>query len=75
MSEKKRKRYEEKPDGRPSKKIASQGPSQNIKVSVIEDDDNWAPVLGECSLSLDGCDHTNNSIGFQLTIPSVYARP
>ena len=52
MSEKKRKRYEEKPDGRPSKKIASQAPSQNIKVSVIEDGDNWAPVLGACSLSL-----------------------
>lgn len=52
MSEKKRKRYEEKSDGRASKKIASQGPSQNIKVSVIEDGDNWAPVLGECSLSV-----------------------
>ena len=49
MSEKKRKRHEERPDGRPSKKIAAERPSQNIKVSVIEDGDEWVPVLGECS--------------------------
>ena len=51
MSEKKRKRNGERPEGRPSEKIASEGPSQNIKVSVIEDGDDWVPVLGECSLS------------------------
>ena len=49
MSEKKRKRHEEGPDGPPSKKFAKESPSQNIKVSVIEDGDEWLPVLGECS--------------------------
>lgn len=49
MPEKKRKRHEEKPDERPSKKIAMESPSQNIKVSVIEEDDEWVPVLGERS--------------------------
>lgn len=49
MSEKKRKRHEERPDGRPSKEIARESPSQKIKVSVIEDGDEWMPVLGECS--------------------------
>lgn len=55
MSEKKRKRHEERPDGpdgpdgRTSKKIATETPSQNIKISVIEDGDEWVPVLGECS--------------------------
>ncbi len=49
MSEKKRKRHEERPDGRPSKKSAREIPSQNIKVSMIEDGDEWVPVLGECS--------------------------
>lgn len=48
MSEKKRKRHEDRPDGRPSKKIARECTSQKIQVSVIEDDE-WVPVLGECS--------------------------
>lgn len=49
MPEKKRKRHEERheerPDGRPSKKIATKSPSRNIEVSVIEDGDEWVPVL------------------------------
>ncbi|CAD6563762.1 MAG: DNA-directed RNA polymerase I subunit rpa49 [Alectoria sarmentosa] len=45
MSEKKRKRHEEGLDGPPSKKFAKESPSQNIKVSVIEDGDEWLPVL------------------------------
>lgn len=49
MSEKKRKRHEEMPDKRTSKKIATVSPSQTIKVSVIEDRDEWVPILGECS--------------------------
>ena len=52
MSEKKRKRHEERPDGGCFKRIASENPCQNIKVSVIEDGDDWVPVLGECSLSV-----------------------
>ena len=52
MSEKKRKRHEERPDGGSFKRIASETLSQNIKVFVIEDGDDWVPVLGECSLSL-----------------------
>ena len=51
MSEKKRKRHDERLDGRPSKKIATESPSRNIKVSVIEDGDEWVPVLGECQKS------------------------
>lgn len=47
MPEKKRKRHEERPDGRPSKKIATESPSRNIEVSVIEDGDEWVPVLGK----------------------------
>ena len=46
MAEKKRKRHEERPDGRPSKKLVMEGQSQNIQVSVVEDDDQWVPVLG-----------------------------
>lgn len=49
MSDKKRKRQEEKVDGRPSKKTATGNPSQTIEVSVIEAGDEWVPVLGECS--------------------------
>lgn len=51
MSEKKRKRHEDRPDGRPSKKIATERPSQTIKVSVIDDNDEWVPILGECNWS------------------------
>ena len=51
MIENKRKRqegeHEERPEGRPSKKVAIESPSQTIKVSVIEDCDEWVPVLGE----------------------------
>ena len=46
MAEKKRKRHEERSDGRPSKKLATESQSQNIQVSVVEDDDEWVPVLG-----------------------------
>ena len=49
MSEKKRKRREERTDGRPSKRLATESPAQKISVSVIEDGDEWGPVLGECS--------------------------
>lgn len=51
MSEKKRKRYEERPNGRPSKRVATGSSSQNIKISLIEDGDEWVPVLGECDWS------------------------
>ena len=51
MSEKKRKRHEERPDGRPSKKIATDRPPQNIRVSVIDDNDEWVPILGGCNWS------------------------
>ncbi len=47
MTEKKRKRHEEGPDGPPSKRIATERPPHSIKVSVIEDGDEWVPVLGE----------------------------
>ena len=52
MAEKKRKRDEETSAGRrPSKKVAIGSPSQQIKVSVIDDGNEWMPVLGERSLS------------------------
>ena len=52
MAEKKRKRLEEKPgDRRPNKKVAIESPSQAIKVSVIDNSDEWVPVLGEGGLS------------------------
>ncbi len=49
-TEKKRKRHEEGhdgPDGPPSKRIATERPPHSIIVSVIEDGDEWVPVLGE----------------------------
>ena len=53
MAEKKRKRPEERSDDRrPIKKVAIESPSQTIKVSVIDNGDEWVPVLGEGSLSL-----------------------
>lgn len=48
MSEKKRKRHDPKTQDGARKKVAVDGPSQNVKVSVIEDEDQWAPVLGKC---------------------------
>ena len=52
MAEKKRKRPEERSDDRrPNKKVAIESPSQTIKVSVIDNGDEWVPVLGEGSLS------------------------
>ena len=52
MAEKKRKRLEERADDRrPTKKVAIESPSQTIKVSVIDNGDEWVPVLGEGSLS------------------------
>lgn len=47
MPEKKRKRQDEKHSGRPSKKVALESQSDTVKVSVIEDGVEWAPVLGE----------------------------
>lgn len=47
MTEKKRKRNEERLEGQPSKRIAIENPSQTIKVSTVEDGDGWAPVLGQ----------------------------
>lgn len=56
MPEKKRKRNEESHDGPPNKKAAIESPAQTIKVSVIEDGEQWAPVLGTWnSLSYTGC--------------------
>ena len=50
MAEKKRKRHEERSDDRrPSKKIAIESLSQNIKISVIDEGNEWIPVLGELS--------------------------
>ena len=46
MTDKKRKRDEERLEGQPSKRISTEEPSQTIKVSTIEDSDGWAPVLG-----------------------------
>lgn len=48
MSEKKRKRHDSKAQDGARKKIALDGPAQNVKVSVIEDEEQWAPVLGKC---------------------------
>lgn len=76
MSEKKRKRPEGRSDGQPSKKIARESPSQKIKVSVIEDSDEWAPVLGECCSSscwlyhVDHCDWSSLAFTPGLNIPS-----
>ncbi len=47
MSEKKRKRHESKAQDLPRKKAAVNDLPKDIKVSVIEDGDPWAPVLGE----------------------------
>ena len=46
MCDKKRKRHDVAFSGRPHKKAATESPPQNIQVSVIEDGDEWAPVLG-----------------------------
>lgn len=45
MTEKKRKRGEERLEGQPSKRVAMGKPSQTIKVSTVEDSHGWAPVL------------------------------
>jgi hypothetical protein len=47
MSEKKRKRQESRVHENPRKKAALDDVSPDVKVSVIEDGDPWAPVLGE----------------------------
>ena len=47
MTEKKRKRGEERLEGQPSKRLATEKPPQTIKVSTVEDSDGWAPVLGQ----------------------------
>ncbi|KAK4693686.1 DNA-directed RNA polymerase I subunit RPA49, partial [Lecanoromycetidae sp. Uapishka_2] len=46
MSERKRKRHEERQDDRPNKQAAIESLSQTIKVSVIEDGEQWVPILG-----------------------------
>lgn len=46
MSEKKRKRQDGKYSDRPHKKTAIEGPPENVKVSIIEDGDQWTPILG-----------------------------
>ena len=45
MSEKKRKRQNELPVDRPNKKVAQENRSKAINVSIIEDADEWRPVL------------------------------
>lgn len=45
-SEKKRKRAAENGD-RPSKKVVVNAPSQVIKVSILPDTGDWAPVIGK----------------------------
>lgn len=44
-SEKKRKRAAENGD-RPSKKVVVDVPSQVVKVSILQDTGDWAPVIG-----------------------------
>ena len=52
MAEKKRKRLEERSDDRRlNKKMAIESPLQTIKVSVIDNGDEWVPVLGKGSLN------------------------
>jgi len=46
MPEKKRKRHDERHDGRPNKKVAVESPAQIIHVSVVEGGEQWAPILG-----------------------------
>ena len=46
MFDKKRKRHDAASSGRPHKKAATESPPQNIQVSVIENGDEWAPLLG-----------------------------
>ena len=46
MSEKKRKTHSELPVDRPNKKLAQESRSKAINVSLIEDGDEWSPVLG-----------------------------
>ena len=46
MSEKKRKRHSELPVDHPNKKLARESLSKAINVSIIEDSDEWPPVLG-----------------------------
>ena len=46
MSDKKRKRHDAASSGRPHKKAATESPPENIQISVIENGDEWAPVLG-----------------------------
>ncbi len=47
MSEKKRKRQESRVHENPRKKAALDDGSSDVQVSVIENGDPWAPVLGE----------------------------
>ena len=46
MSEKKLKGHSELPIDRPTKKIAQGSRSKAINVSLIDDGDEWSPVLG-----------------------------
>ena len=47
MSEKKRKRHSELSVDRPNKKLVQESRSKAINVSIIDDGDEWRPVLGE----------------------------
>ncbi|KAI4257538.1 MAG: hypothetical protein L6R42_005584, partial [Xanthoria sp. 1 TBL-2021] len=47
MSENKRKRHGDESNGRPSKRVATEQPSPEVvKVSLMPDEDEWAPVVG-----------------------------
>lgn len=47
MSENKRKRHGDESNGRPSKRVAAEQPTPEVvKVSLMPDEDEWAPVVG-----------------------------
>ena len=46
MSEKKRKRHSELSADRPNKKLAQESRLKAINVSLLENGDEWSPVLG-----------------------------
>lgn len=47
MAEKKRKRHDYETNGRPSRRSATERPPvDNVKVSMIPDENEWVPVVG-----------------------------
>ena len=47
MADNKRKRHSDAATGRPSKRVATeQLPAEVVKVSLLPDEDEWAPVVG-----------------------------